>query len=91
MQSWCLTSTETIRLIRDGEFGRYVAFTASTQSFRRAPTATVDIYAEIKSAPSAALPVLAEFGGRCRKAMLGMCNESSDQKLQGLNLSRILF
>ena len=28
--------------------------------------------AEIKSAPSVASPNLAEFGGRCRKAMLGV-------------------
>ena len=40
----------------------------STQIFRRALTASVDSCAEIKSAPS-----VAEFGGRCRKAMLGVC------------------
>ena len=36
-------------------------------------TASVDSCAEIKSAPSAAWLNLAEFGGRCRKAMLGVC------------------
>jgi len=36
-------------------------------------TASVDSCAEIKSAPSVAYPDLAEFEGRCRKAMLGVC------------------
>ena len=45
----------------------------STQSFRRALTTSVDnSCAEIKSAPSVAEPILAELGGRCRKAMLGV-------------------
>ena len=44
----------------------------STQTFRRALTASVDSCAEIKSAPSVAYPNLAEFGGRCQKAMLGV-------------------
>ena len=43
----------------------------STQTFRRAPTTTVDNCEEIKSTPSVAEPNLAEFGGRCQKAMLG--------------------
>ena len=33
-------------------------------------TASVDSCAEIKSTPSVAQPSLAEFGGRCRKAMI---------------------
>ena len=45
----------------------------STQTFRRALTASVDSYAEIKSAPSVAELNLAEFGGRCRKAVLEVC------------------
>ena len=44
----------------------------STQTFRRALTASLDSCAEIKSAPSAALLNLAEFGGMCRKARLGV-------------------
>ena len=44
----------------------------STQRFRRALTASVDICMEIKSAPSVAYLNLAESGGRCRKAMLGV-------------------
>ena len=47
----------------------------STQTFWRALTVLVDSCAEIKSAPSVAYPNLAEFGGRCQKAMLGVCNE----------------
>ena len=43
-----------------------------TQTFRRALSASVDSCAEIKSAPSVAQPILAEFGRRCRKAMLGV-------------------
>ena len=42
----------------------------STQTFRRALTASLDSCAEIKSALSVAYPNLAEFGGRCRKAIL---------------------
>ena len=45
----------------------------STQTFRRALTASADSCAEIKSATLVAKPVLAEFGGRCRKAMFGVC------------------
>ena len=44
----------------------------STQIFRRALIASVDSCAEIKSAPSVAKLNLAEFAGRCRKAMLGV-------------------
>ena len=44
----------------------------STRTFRRALTASADSCAEIKSAPSVAQLNLAEFGGRCRKAMLGV-------------------
>ena len=44
----------------------------STRTFRRALTASVDSCAEIKSAPSVASLNLTEFGGRCRKAMLGV-------------------
>ena len=58
--------------------GRYVAYSLiSTQTFRKALTASVDRCAEIKSAPSVAYPILAEFGGRCRKAMLGVCRHSA--------------
>ena len=32
----------------------------------------------IKSAPSVAYPILAEFGGRCLKAMLGVGGQDSD-------------
>ena len=39
--------------------------------------ASVDSCAEIKSAPSAAYLNLAEFGGRCWKAMLGVWPQSS--------------
>ena len=53
----------------------------SIRTFRRALTASVDSCAEIKSAPSVALLNLAEFGGRSRKAMLGVCSCS---KLQAL-------
>ena len=53
--------------------GRYVA---STFSLVPRPfgglTASVDSCAEIKSIPSMAKPILAEFGGRCREAMLGV-------------------
>jgi len=42
----------------------------NTQTFRRALTAPMDSCAEIKIVLSVALPVLAELGGRCRKAML---------------------
>ena len=45
----------------------------STQTFRRVLTASVDSCVEIKSALSVALPNLVEFGGKCRKAMLGVC------------------
>ena len=41
----------------------------STQAFGRPLTASVDSCAEIKESP-----VLAELGGRCRKAVLGVCN-----------------
>ena len=43
----------------------------STVLFRKVLTESVDSCAEIKSTPSVAQPVLAEFGGRCRKVMLG--------------------
>ena len=36
----------------------------STQTFRRALTASVNSGAEVKSVPSLAEPILAEFGGR---------------------------
>ena len=45
----------------------------STRTFRRALTASVDSGVEIKSTPSVAKPNLAEVGGRCRKAVLGVC------------------
>ena len=46
----------------------------STRTFWRALTASLDSRAEIKiSAPSVALLNLAEFGGGCRKATLGVC------------------
>jgi len=48
----------------------------STQTFLKALTASVDSCAEIKSAPSVASPILAEFGGRCRKAILGVWTDS---------------
>ena len=44
----------------------------STRTFRRALTASVDSCVEIKSTCSVAYLNLAEFGGRCRKAMLGV-------------------
>ena len=46
----------------------------SIRTFRGALTASVDSWAEIKSAPQVQWrkPNLAEFGGRCRKAMLGV-------------------
>ena len=44
----------------------------STQTFRMALTASVDSCWKIKSAPSMSQLILAEFGGRCRKAMLGL-------------------
>ena len=44
----------------------------STQTFPKALTASADSCGEIKSAPLMALPILLEFGGRCRKAMLGV-------------------
>ena len=40
--------------------------------FRRALTVSVDSCTEIKSAPSVAYANIAEFGGRCRKVMLGV-------------------
>ena len=55
--------------------GRYVASTCftSSQTFRTAPTAPLpDSCSEIKSAPSMAQAILAEFGGRFREAMLGV-------------------
>ena len=63
------------RLVLTCVLGRYVAFSLiSTGTFRRALTASVDSCAEIKSAPSVAYkPAVAEFGGRCRKAKLGVC------------------
>ena len=45
----------------------------STQTFRKALTASADSCAEIKSAPSVTSLILAEFGKRWRKAMLGVC------------------
>ena len=54
-----------------------------TQTFRRALTASVDSCAEIKNAPSVALPILAEFGGGCRKAMLGVCSVTSCKATHG--------
>ena len=43
----------------------------STRTFQRVLTTSLDSCGEIKSAPSVAYLNLAEFGGRCRKAMLG--------------------
>ena len=59
--------------------GRYIAFTDMLipKPFRGAPTESVDSCAEIKSAPSVALPVLAEFRGRFRKEVFGVCTKSS--------------
>ena len=48
----------------------------STQTFRRVLTASVGSCAEIKRAPSVVKLNLAEFGGRCWKAMLGVCNRA---------------
>ena len=45
-----------------------------SQPQRVISASSVDNCAEIESAPSVAEPVLAEFGGRCRKAMQGVCN-----------------
>ena len=44
---------------------------------------SLDSYAEIKSAPSMAQLNLAEFGGRCRKAMLGVCSQQCGTGLSG--------
>ena len=49
----------------------------STQTFRGALTSSVDSCAEVKSAPPVASPNLAEFGGRCRKAVLGVWKRAS--------------
>ena len=46
----------------------------STRTFRRALTASLDSCTEIKSVPSVAQLNLAEFGGRCRKAVFGVCS-----------------
>ena len=45
----------------------------SPERFGGALTASLDSCAETKSASSVAQLNLAEFGGRCRKAMLGVC------------------
>ena len=44
----------------------------STQTFQRMLTTSVDNCADIKSAPSVVSLNLAEFGGMCQKAMLGV-------------------
>ena len=54
----------------------------STRTFRRELTASVDSCAEIKSAPSVAKLNLAEFGGRCRKAMLGVWSVGTDMTVE---------
>ena len=53
----------------------------SIGTFRRALTASVDSCAEIKSALQWRNQIWEEFGGRCRKAMLGVCVRA---KLQAL-------
>ena len=62
------TSHVYMRALALGCFYSYI----SIQTFRRALTVLVDSCAEIKSAPSVASLNLAEFGGRCRKAVLGV-------------------
>ena len=58
--------------------GRYIAFTVvfEPKPFLSALTESIDSCAEIKSAPSVVQPILAEFGGRWLKAMLGVCGYS---------------
>ena len=63
----------------------------STRSFRRALTASLDNCAEIKSAPSVALLNLAKFGGRCRKAMLGVWMPPLSQPTQSWALPCLAF
>ena len=63
-----------VRALALGCFYRHI----STRTFRRALTASVDSSAEIKSAPSLAQLNLAEFGGRCRKVMLGVWTDCSN-------------
>ena len=63
----------------------------STRTFRRALTASLDSCAEIKSAPSVAELNLAEFGGRCRKAMLGVCLEPRISIVFGPSVQNTVF
>ena len=62
----------------------------STRTFRRGLTASVDSCMEIKSAPSVASPNLAEFGGRCQKAVLGVCTDVTVVTLLQLRPNRNL-
>ena len=48
-------------------------YSLRTQTFQKELTASVKSCAELKSAPSVALLVLAESGRWCRKAMFGVC------------------
>ena len=48
------------------------SLTSDPHTLGRALTASVDSCAEINNVPSVAQPVLAESGGRCRKAILGV-------------------
>ena len=61
----------------------------STRTIRRALTASLDNCVEIKSAPSVTKRNLAEFGGRCRKAMLGVWRSVSarEQRIARYNKS----
>ena len=52
----------------------------STRTFRRALTASLDSFTETKSAPSVAKLNLAEFGGGCRKAMVGVWCRPTDRE-----------
>ena len=53
----------------------------NTRIFRRVLTALVNSCVEIKSSPSMVSPILAEFGGKCMKAMLRVCRRPSGQCL----------
>ena len=73
---------QTLRPIKNGLYVRawtWCCFHSliGTQIFQRALTASADSYGEIKSTNSVAWQILAEFGGKCRKAMLGVWRRCS--------------
>ena len=63
--------------------GRY-----ADSSLNSTETASMDSYAEIKSAASVAFPVLAELGGRCRKAMLGVYSRPTQETAMQQSIHR---